>query len=741
MLTRHRSRHMLKGSVLTNAINVKLDKNECFVSNKCILYLRRHLKHNFTIDRETMEILCWVLGNEMEQIGGYLLDLIDNDQREEIEEKFLECGTDYDEYASVLINMLKKIKNYQTNKFRRFIFILLEQRKKNLRYRGVSDIEKNISHLKKMFKLSDQEIELCTFLFIITIYDDPASFFDSHLGCAKFSGRKYLINMLELSYSKISEVFSGTLHKLELLEIDKYDIELNDEFICMFQNTSDRIFSKYFYSRIPRNTIPLDYHFVDEKQLQHIIQLLKEKQKTSTHILLYGPQGTGKTSFAGGLSEKLKVPTFEIMRSTDNKSVNRRAAILACLNMTTTGNGSMIIVDEAENILNTQFSWFMRGETQDKGWLNYILEQPGARVIWITNHIDNIEKSVLRRFAYSLHFKAFNRRQRNRLWDNILRKNRVKLFFKQTDIESFAKKYSVSAGVIDLAIKKAIEVMPSSKQNFHQTVELALEAHIILANSGEKIINKNQIEQNYSLDGLNIQEDLNIMFGQLEKFDQSLRQSDQNKIMNMNLLFYGPPGTGKSELARYLAEHLDREVIFKRYSDLQSMWVGEGEKNIKKAFAEAEAEESVLVIDEADSFLSSRDRALHSWEISFTNEFLTQMERFRGILICTTNRLKDLDSASIRRFNHKVEFNNLNTEGNVIFYKKFFSPMVDVPLDEKSLDEIKTMSDLSPGDFKTVRDRYLFYPAGDLNHKVLIKALKEEARIKNIHKGNKRIGF
>jgi len=26
MLTRHRSRHMLKGSVLTNAINVKLDK-------------------------------------------------------------------------------------------------------------------------------------------------------------------------------------------------------------------------------------------------------------------------------------------------------------------------------------------------------------------------------------------------------------------------------------------------------------------------------------------------------------------------------------------------------------------------------------------------------------------------------------------------------------------------------------------------------------------------------------------
>ena len=741
MPRRHRRIHRFKGNIITNAINVKHDKNECFVFNKCILYLHRHLKSNFTLDQETMEILCCVLGNEMEQIGGYLLEFIDYDQRSGIEEEFLECGTNHEDYAHVLINMLKKISNYQMKKFPRFIFSLLEQRRKNLKYKRVSDIEKNISNLKKMFKLNDQEIELCTFLFIIYTYDDPETFFDDHLSCTKFSGRKYLINILGLSHSKIYDIFSGTLQRFGLLETDKYNIQLNDEFICMFRDPSDRIFSKNFYSRIPHNTIPLEYHFVDQKQIQHILQLLKEKPKTSTHILLYGPQGTGKTSFAGGLSENLKVPTYEIMRSTDNTSVNRRVAILACLNMTTTGDGSIIIVDEADNILNTQFSWFMRGETQDKGWLNQLLEGPNARVIWITNHIDNIEKSVLRRFAYSLHFKPFNRRQRNRLWDNILRKNRVKRFFKQPDIESFVKKYNVSAGVIDLAIKKATEAIPCSKQDFHQAVELALEAHTILANSGEKPVNKNQIEQNYSLDGLNIQGDLKVMIGQLEKFDQSLRQSNHNKIINMNLLFYGPPGTGKSELARYLAEHIDREVIFKRYSDLQSMWVGEGEKNIKKAFAGAEAEEAVLVIDEVDSFLSSRDRAIRSWEISFTNEFLTQMERFRGILICTTNRLKDLDSASIRRFNHKVEFDYLKSDGNVIFYRKFFSPMVNVPIDEKSLDEIKTISDLSPGDFKTVRDRYLFYPAGDLNHKVLIQALEEEARIKNIHKGSKRIGF
>ena len=738
---RHRRKRRVNGNVITNAINVKHDKNECFVFKKCIIYLRRHLKRYFILDQEILEIICWVLGNEMEQIGEFLLDLIDYDQKNEIEEELLECETNHDEYSHVLINMLKKIDNYQFNKFQRFIFYLLEQRVKNLKYRGSSGIEKNIYNLKKMFKLTAQEIDLCTFLFIISIYDDPETFFDGHLSCTKFSGRKYLINILGLSHSKINEVLSGTLKRFELLEIDKYNIELNDEFICMFQDPSDRIFSKNFYSRIPRNTIPLEYHFVGKEQTQHILQLLKKKPVTSTHILLYGPQGTGKTSFAYGLLRKLGIPTYEIIRSKENTSVNRRIAILACLNMTSSGNGSIMLIDEADNILNTRFSWFMRGETQDKGWLNQLLEEPGARMIWITNDINNIEESVLRRFSYSLHFKPFNRCQRNQLWNNILRKNKVKRFFKRSDVESFAKKYCISAGAIDLSIKKAVEVIPCSKQKFHQVVNLALEAHLTLINFGEKPVNKNQIEQNYSLDGLNIHGDIKTITDQLKKFDQFLRNSEHDMIQNIDLLFYGPPGTGKSELARYIAGCLDREIICKRVGDLQSKWVGEGEKNIKRAFQEAEAEEKILIIDEADSLLFSRDRAQHSWEISFTNEFLTQMERFRGILICTTNRMKDLDDASIRRFNYKIEFDYLDAEGNIIFYNKLLAHLINTHQSDNIKQILRQIVGLSPGDFKTVRDRYAFYSPEELNHQILVQALCDEVRIKNAQKGQRDIGF
>jgi hypothetical protein len=383
----------------------------------------------------------------------------------------------------------------------------------------------------------------------------------------------------------------------------------------------------------------------------------------------------------------------------------------------------------------------MRGETQDKGWLNELLEKPGTRMIWITNSIVGIEDSVLRRFAFSLHFRPFNRRQRIQLWENIISENRVEKFFNSRSIEDFARNYRVSAGVIDLAVKKSMETAPRSMVQFHRVVKMGLEAHQTLSNYGEKPLDKEKIDANYSLDGLNIDGDLESMMRQLKQFDLYLRNAKDDRVMNMNMLFYGPPGTGKSELARYIADRLDREIICKRVSDLQSKWVGEGEKNIKRAFQEAEAEEAILIIDEADSLLFNRDRAVRSWELSFTNEFLTQMERFRGILVCTTNRMKDLDDASIRRFNHKLKFDFLLPEGNVVFYEKLLVNLLEDSFDEKYRAVLKGIPCLTPGDFKTIRDRFTFYPGEELSHEMLLEALADESRIKNEHNSEPKIGF
>jgi hypothetical protein len=117
------------------------------------------------------------------------------------------------------------------------------------------------------------------------------------------------------------------------------------------------------------------------------------------------------------------------------------------------------------------------------------------------------------------------------------------------------------------------------------------------------------------------------------------------------------------------------------------------------------------------------------------------MERFKGILICTTNRLKNLDTASIRRFNQKIGFDFLEPDGNIIFYKKLLEPLVKSPFQESTANMLINTSNLTPGDFKIVRDRYAFYPADELCHEMLIRSLAEESSIKNAQQGRKTIGF
>ncbi len=199
----------------------------------------------------------------------------------------------------------------------------------------------------------------------------------------------------------------------------------------------------------------------------------------------------------------------------------------------------------------------------------------------------------------------------------------------------------------------------------------------------------------------------------------------------MSLLLHGLPGTGKTEFVHYLGQTLSKEITLKKSSDISSMWVGETEKNIAKAFEDSRAEETILFFDEADSFLYPRSDAMRSWEISVTNEILAQLDQHSGVVIFATNNIDGLDRAALRRFRFKIQFKPLNSDGCLRIYKSMLQPFAgNYRLSQMHTRRIRQFTNLTPGDFAVVRDQFMFANSSSTTHEALINALTEEAGYK-----------
>ena len=182
------------------------------------------------------------------------------------------------------------------------------------------------------------------------------------------------------------------------------------------------------------------------------------------------------------------------------------------------------------------------------------------------------------------------------------------------------------------------------------------------------------------------------------------RKSQSNE-KGIRILFYGLSGAGKTNLAHFIAESLGKGIITKNASDILGMFVGESEKNIAKAFEEAKKQKKILLFDGVDSFFRERSYASQGWEITQVNEFLTQMEKFEGIVICTTNFRNIMDKAMQRRFHIMVEFKALKDEGVQTLLVKYF-PHFD--FNEEDIRRISRFQSATPGDFGNLSSRLRF---------------------------------
>lgn len=125
-----------------------------------------------------------------------------------------------------------------------------------------------------------------------------------------------------------------------------------------------------------------------------------------------------------------------------------------------------------------------------------------------------------------------------------------------------------------------------------------------------------------------------------------------------SMLIYGPPGVGKTELARFIASHLQLPLLTARTDSLISSFLGSTAKNLRILFEHAASRPCILFLDELDSLGKLRDDEHELGELKRVVVSLLQNIDALGketVLLAATNHHHLLDPAIWRRFSYKLE--------------------------------------------------------------------------------------
>jgi SpoVK/Ycf46/Vps4 family AAA+-type ATPase len=451
---------------------------------------------------------------------------------------------------------------------------------------------------------------------------------------------------------------------------------------------------------------------------------------TGINILIYGPPGTGKTEYVYWLASHLGKQLYQVRANDDQGdaiSGKDRLAFFQLSQRFLQKSDALMLFDEIEDVFPSSdgglSEYFTHQPVAGKMFINQLLATNHLPAFWVSNEVDHIDPAYLRRFDFSFEMGIPPIGVRRGILQKYLRGHAIS----DEAISYLAQQEELSPAQIEKAAK-VLKGAGLKQQDKEAAVLLVIENSRQLLAQDKKEVSLNLKDCNYQLDFLNPDCELSLLVSQLKRAPNSAGA----------LCFYGAPGTGKTALAHYIAREIELPLMVRRASDIISPYVGATEQQIARMFKQARQDGAMLLLDEADSFLSERQSARNSWEVTAVNEMLTQMENHTGLFICSTNLIQRLDAASLRRFALKIKFDYLKPDQR---WQLFLSQAKKMPRSREAgyRSELNQLSNLTPGDFATIRRqaKLLNIP---LTADELLKRLQQECQTKRM--GNSRqIGF
>ncbi|RME80202.1 MAG: AAA family ATPase, partial [Planctomycetota bacterium] len=420
-------------------------------------------------------------------------------------------------------------------------------------------------------------------------------------------------------------------------------------------------------------------------------------------MLFYGPSGTGKTMMANGIANYLgkrvllvNYPSLGDLYSDEVLKVIFREATI---------NDAIVFFDECEGIFEH------REHNPGLSLLLTELERYEGIIIMATNRPQVIDEAMNRRITLAIEFPKPDYLLRKEIWKNHL-PEKIKLA-DDVNIDSLALRYELTGGLIKNAIITALsfavredsDEIVLSQKFLEEGARLQLSRHLSLSEFDKKLTPTQGLSSLVlPKDVMNILEEIvmaerarQVLYGQWG-FEEKMGFRGKG----ISVLFHGPPGTGKTFAAEALGYELGRPLKLVNLAALLSKFVGDTEKNIESIFKEAQAHNSIIFFDEADSIFAGRTSVYTSTD-RYANAdvdlLLHLIENFEGIVILTTNLLENTDPAFFRRFRYVVSFPMPDSNLRKQLWQSLIPPQA--PVDPKiNFDDLARKYELTGGHIK-----------------------------------------
>jgi SpoVK/Ycf46/Vps4 family AAA+-type ATPase len=602
-----------------------------------------------------------------------------------------------------------------------------------------SQLQKNITLFCQFFSIPRQSDSLIAFALCMTLDSDFNRFVNYIQGEVPHSFIEDLSEILGLQESEFHQGISALVNA-GLLHSDSLRYISEEEFLILPKSIAHDLLHKQISKKedFLLSLVTLyEGSKLNKGDLAHldIDTLVQGCKKTSSKpnqhfsVLLHGQAGTGKTSLARYVSHtvgakllKVQAKGDELVDEASELKSKRSSGELRLQHfdlvakLVNDQKNTILLLDECENIFDSG----MFSKQFSKELLHEYIENKPVVSIWITNHLEYLPESAIRRFdlVYEI--------------PELTKTAKAKIISKHVNDLSvgneFINRLANIEHILPAHISKAANLAricgyrsQSARECISQAIENMLAACGLSTNTLSYVS-----EQKFNPKMVNIESE----YASLEQVEEAVIEFSSSRT-----LLTGPPGTGKTAFVNYLCEKADFKLISVKASDLLSKWVGESEQNIAQLFKQATQEMSAIFIDEADSLLCSREQATANWEVQIVNELLCQMEQFQLPLFAATNFAKNLDKAVIRRFDFKLNLAYLTP----IQCKGMFRQTLGRGVLKKTvINELSGLSKLTPGDFAIVK-RQMKFSKRRMTQESMLSILKEQNALKG--GSERKIGF